>query len=316
MMIASDAAASITSDSLIPPGAAWITLIVDLLLRQLRDLVLERLERARDVGLEDDVELLDLALAAFAKTSSRVTVRAWRRASCSVFSRVRALLGELARPALVVDHLDPLAGLADALEAEHLDRVAGPRLLEPRTGVVLHRAHLAPLRPGDDRVADVQRPALDQHRRDRARGPGRAATRSPCPEAGAFGFAFSSSTSATRRIVSSRSSRPSCVFAETLTKIVSPPQSSGLSPWLASSPLTLSGLASGRSILLIATMIGTSAAFAWSIASTVCGITPSSAATTITAMSVTSAPRARIAVNASWPGVSMKVIVLPFWCTW
>ena len=68
--------------------------------------------------------------------------------------------------------------------------------------------------------------------------------------------------------------------------------------------------------MLIATIIGTSAAFAWSIASTVCGITPSSAATTITTMSVTSAPRARIAVNAAWPGVSMKLIVLPFWCTW
>ena len=34
----------------------------DLVLRQLRDLVLERLERARDVGLEHDVELVDLAL--------------------------------------------------------------------------------------------------------------------------------------------------------------------------------------------------------------------------------------------------------------
>ena len=55
-------------------------------------------------------------------------------------------------------------------------------------------------------------------------------------------------------------------------------------------------------------MIGTPAARAWSSASTVCGITPSSAATTNTTMSVTSAPRARIAVNASWPGVSMNVI--------
>ena len=39
-------------------------------------------------------------------------------------------------------------------------------------------------------------------------------------------------------------------------------------------------------------------------------MTPSSAATTITATSVTFAPRARIAVKASWPGVSRKVIVL------
>jgi hypothetical protein len=56
--------------------------------------------------------------------------------------------------------------------------------------------------------------------------------------------------------------------------------------------------------------IGTSAACAWLSASTVCGITPSSAATTRIAMSVTLAPRARMAVNASWPGVSMKVMAL------
>ena len=59
----------------------------------------------------------------------------------------------------------------------------------------------------------------------------------------------------------------------------------------------------------------------------VCGITPSSAATTSTTMSVTDAPRLRMAVKASWPGVSMKVIRGPFlsppslssWpdnCTW
>ena len=47
------------------------------------------------------------------------------------------------------------------------------------------------------------------------------------------------------------------------------------------------------------------------MASTVCGITPSSAATTRTTMSVAFAPRARMAVNAAWPGVSRKVTV-PF----
>ena len=45
------------------------------------------------------------------------------------------------------------------------------------------------------------------------------------------------------------------------------------------------------------------------MASTVCGMTPSSAATTSTTMSVTFAPRARMRVNASWPGVSMKTIL-------
>ena len=61
--------------------------------------------------------------------------------------------------------------------------------------------------------------------------------------------------------------------------------------------------------------IGTLAARAWLIASSVWGMTPSSAATTITAMSVTRAPRARIAVNASWPGVSRKTTFLPSFVT-
>ena len=97
---------------------------------------------------------------------------------------------------------------------------------------------------------------------------------------------------------------------------MSPPQSAGVRPCWASSPRTRLGSAPSLSILLTATMIGTSAALAWSIASTVWGITPSSAATTITAMSATLPPRARMAVKAWWPGVSRKVIVLSPWCTW
>jgi hypothetical protein len=62
---------------------------------------------------------------------------------------------------------------------------------------------------------------------------------------------------------------------------------------------------------LIATTIGTPALRACEIASTVCGITESSAATTSTTMSVTCAPRARMAVNASCPGVSRNEIFRP-----
>ena len=80
---------------------------------------------------------------------------------------------------------------------------------------------------------------------------------------------------------------------------------------LRSSVRTRCGLASGLSILLMATISGTLAALACAIASTVCGMTPSSAATTSTTMSVTLAPRARMAVKAAWPGVSMKVILPP-----
>jgi hypothetical protein len=52
------------------------------------------------------------------------------------------------------------------------------------------------------------------------------------------------------------------------------------------------------------------------MASLVCGITPSSAATTRMTMSVACAPRARMAVNASWPGVSRKEIMPRGVSTW
>ena len=121
------------------------------------------------------------------------------------------------------------------------------------------------------------------------------------PDASVFGFAFncSSSTSATSSTFSSSSSRPMRVFAETSATCVVPPHSSGCRPSVARSPRTLSAFASGRSTLLIATTIGTSAARACEIDSLVCGMTLSFAATTSTAMSVTFAPRARMAVNAS-----------------
>ena len=70
-------------------------------------------------------------------------------------------------------------------------------------------------------------------------------------------------------------------------------------------------LAFGKSILLIATIIGHFAAFAWFIASTVWSFTLSSAATTNTTKSVIFDPLARIWLKAACPGVSKKVI-FPF----
>ena len=75
------------------------------------------------------------------------------------------------------------------------------------------------------------------------------------------------------------------IYGVTGMTIVLPPHSSGTNSWSASCCFTSSGLALALSILFIATMIGTRAAFAWAIASLVCGITPSSAATTRTTIS-------------------------------
>ena len=130
------------------------------------------------------------------------------------------------------------------------------------------------------------------------------------PRASISGFARRSrSASAVSSTASSSLSTLVPCLAEMSTNMVSPPYSSGTRPNSVSWPRTFSGFAPGLSILLTATTIGTLAACAWLMASTVCGITPSSAATTRIATSVSSAPRARMAVNASWPGVSRNVIL-------
>jgi hypothetical protein len=92
---------------------------------------------------------------------------------------------------------------------------------------------------------------------------------------------------------------PMPVLADTETKGESPPNSSGTTSSAISSLRTRSMLASGLSILLMATTIGTPAALACLMASLVWGMTPSSPATTRMTMSVACAPRARMAVKAS-----------------
>ncbi len=75
---------------------------------------------------------------------------------------------------------------------------------------------------------------------------------------------------------------PSLVTAETGTMTASRrPDPPATIPYSVRSCLIRSGLADGLSILLIAMTIGTSAACAWLIASTVCGMIPSSAATVV-----------------------------------
>ena len=89
------------------------------------------------------------------------------------------------------------------------------------------------------------------------------------PDAGPVSIAFNSSISACNKILSNKASIPSPVKADTCAKIVSPPQSSGITSCLANSCLTRSGSAFSLSILLIAIIIGTLAAFACVIASSV-----------------------------------------------
>ena len=79
-----------------------------------------------------------------------------------------AQVGEMLGLALVLDDAAQLAGRGRPVEAEDLHRLAGPGLLDLVPAVVVERAHLAGGVAGDDRIADVQGPALDEHRRDGA----------------------------------------------------------------------------------------------------------------------------------------------------
>ena len=119
------------------------------------------------------------------------------------------------------------------------------------------------------------------------------------PSAKRLGLDLSSKISDCNTIFSIRLSTPLPVEAETSTSSTSPDIDSTTTSYLSNSVLTLLGSEFSLSHLLIATIIGTFAAFAWLIASIVCGITPSSAATTRIIMSVTCAPLDLMDVKAA-----------------
>ena len=101
-----------------------------------------------------------------AKTSSSVS--ACCLASASVLRRLARFCAEGARGALVLDHATELAGHREVVEADDLDRSRGPAALERLAAEVAHGAHLAAGLAGDDRVADVDRAAVDEHGGDDA----------------------------------------------------------------------------------------------------------------------------------------------------
>ena len=102
----------------------------DPFLRHFRELVLERLQGAGDIGLEDDVELLDVALLGPGEDLVEADLAGLAAGQRLGLEAVGALLGELAGAAVVLDRLHELAGVGDPVEAEHLDRHPGPGLVD------------------------------------------------------------------------------------------------------------------------------------------------------------------------------------------
>ena len=308
MMIASEAEASITSDSLMPPVWEWMMLIAT---RSCGTLAISSWSASREPATSALRTMLSSLMSpswARAKTSSRLTLRAWRRARASVLSRLaRSWASWRARRSFSTACTNSPASETPSKPSTSTG-MPGAGGLDAGAGEVVHRPDPAPLRAGDQRVADLLACRAGPGRSRPGRGPGRAGTRSRCPSrrigVGAELLELGHQQDHVEQVVEAFVG-----LGRDLAEDGVAPHSSGVMPSWASSVRTRSGWAPSLSILLTAISIGTSAARAWSIASLVCGMTPSSAATTTTATSVTLAPRARIAVKAAWPGVSRKVIV-------
>ena len=132
-----------------------------LLLRQLGDLVRQRLERSGHVRLHDQVERLLARLRALEHVLEGHLHALAARERLGL-QAVGAVARERAGLALVLDHPGGLARLGHAVEAEHLDGLAGRGLLDALAAEVVHRAHAAPVGAGHEGVAHVQRAALDR----------------------------------------------------------------------------------------------------------------------------------------------------------
>ena len=121
------------------------------------------LDRSGHVRLEHDVEVLDAFLDALEEHVERDRLRALRKLLSA--KALAARLCVLARLALVLDHAGVLAGRRRLVEADDLDRIARAGVLELLAVEVVESAHASPGVAGHDGVADVQRAALDEHRR-------------------------------------------------------------------------------------------------------------------------------------------------------
>ena len=316
-IIAFDAAARLTSFSVIPPTPVWMTLT-----------------RTSGCWIFPSSETIASTEPC---TSPLMTMfRSWTPPACicskSLSSEtpplpllrhrlaaqaLAALLRELAGAPLVLDDAAELAGGRRTVEAEDLDGLARARLLDALAAVVVERAHAAPGIAGDDRVADLERAAVDEHRRDRAAADVEARLDD---RAGRLGgrvraqveLGVGDEQDPLEQVVEvlallRRDARDLHVAAPLL----------GLQPFGRELAEHAVGVRVGQIDLVDGDddrHVG--GARVRDRLACVCGMTPSSAATTSTAMSVTFAPRARMAVNASWPGVSRNVIRRPSWSAW
>src|SRR5262249_61900154 len=132
-------------------------------LRDLGDLVLERLQGAGYIGLEHDVEFLEPALAGALEDLLEGDLARLAASQLLGLEAGLALLGDGAGLPLVLDDLDVLAGVRDSLEAKYLDPHAPGCPIDSLALVIEHRPDPAPDRSRNDGVAALpgRRPGED-----------------------------------------------------------------------------------------------------------------------------------------------------------
>src|SRR5699024_10189543 len=127
--------------------------------------LLERLDGARVVALDDEIELtrlLEVRVQVLEAAPRTATGR--HRIALARVATVRSLAGR----AGALHHHHGLAGTTDAGESDDLDWARRARLLDVLTVLVDHPTHETVGIAGDDRVADPQGVPLDEHRGHRA----------------------------------------------------------------------------------------------------------------------------------------------------
>lgn len=138
----------------------------DLGLIHLVERILKGLDGTLDVGLDDQVELLDLGVG---NGLEEVLERDVLDAALLLDTGLeRTLVGEGTSLALVLEHAELVTGVGHGLQAQDLDGVGGTGLGDGATLGVEHGADAAVGKAGDQRIAHVQGTAGHEHGSDRA----------------------------------------------------------------------------------------------------------------------------------------------------
>ena len=138
----------------------------DFFVGQLLERGLDRLGAALDVCLDNDVEVLYLALLYLGEEV--VERNLLGDAERALLGLLLALLNQLARHALIGDGVEDVAGVRHFAHTCYLDRDARARFRDALALVVYHGAHVSHSGAGDYDIALMQRAVLDEHGHNRA----------------------------------------------------------------------------------------------------------------------------------------------------